>query len=176
MALSNAIIDHSLEKEWSMVRRRLSLWQVVWVVLGLALVVTSVHAQDDEAYVQYRQSVMKANGGHMGAIAAIMKNKLPYVTNIVAHAQAIQMTSTVVEDAFKKEITEGKTDAKPEIWQDWDKFVAAAKAMGEESGKLADVAQAGDMAAIEAQVKELGTSCGGCHKPFKKPKEESYKR
>lgn len=152
------------------------LWQVVWLVIALALVVTSVHAQDDAAYVQYRQKVMQANGGHMGAIAAILKNKLPYTTDIVAHAQAIQITSTVIEDAFKKKVTEGKTDAKPDIWQDWDKFVAAAKKLGDESGKLADVAQAGDMAAIGAQVKELGKACGGCHKPFRKPKEESYKR
>lgn len=112
----------------------------------------------------------------MGSIGAIMKNKLPYTATIVAHAQSLQMTSTVIEDAFKKKITEGKTDSKPDIWQDWDKFVAAAKKMGEESGKLADAAQSGDMAAIGAQVKALGKSCGGCHKPFRKPKEERFKR
>jgi cytochrome c556 len=176
MALAYRHLDYLVEKEWYMVRRRLHLWQMVWVVVALALVVTGTQAQDDEAYVQYRQKVMQSNGGHMGAIGAIMKNKLPYTSNIVAHAQAMQITSTVIEDAFKKEITEGKTDAKPEIWQDWDKFVAAAKAMGEESGKLAEGARTGDMDAIGAQVKALGKSCGDCHKPFKKPKEESYKR
>jgi hypothetical protein len=31
------------------------------------------------------------------------------------------------------------SDAKPDVWQDWEKFVAAAKKMGEESGKLAQV-------------------------------------
>jgi cytochrome c556 len=126
--------------------------------------------------VQHRQKVMQANGGHMGAIGAIMKNKLPYTSDIVVHAQAMQMTSTVIEDAFKKEVTEGKTDAKPDIWKDWDKFVAAAKAMGDESGKLAEVARTGDMEAIDAQVKALGKACGDCHKPFRKPKEESYKQ
>ena len=159
-----------------MVRRRLHLWQVVLVVLALALAVTSVQAQDDAAYLVHRQKVMASIGGHMGSIGAIMKNKLPYTASIVAHAQSLQLTSTVIEDAFKKEITEGKTDAKPDVWQDWDKFVAAAKKMGEESGKLADVAQAGDMAAIGEQVKALGKSCGGCHKPFRKPKEERFKR
>jgi cytochrome c556 len=24
-------------------------------------------------------------------------------------------------------------------------------------------------------VKKLGESCGGCHKPYRKPREESYK-
>jgi cytochrome c556 len=159
-----------------MVRRHPYVWQVVLVAVAMVLGVTGTQAQDDEAYIQHRQQVMESVGGHMGAIGAIMKNKLPYTATIAAHAEALQLTSTVIEEAFKKEVTEGKTDAKPDIWQDWDKFAAAAKKLGEESGKLAEVAQGGDAAAIGAQVKELGKACGGCHKPFRKPKEESYKR
>ena len=46
----------------------------------------------------------------------------------------------------------------------------------EEGAKLADVASGGDMAAIGAQVKNLGKACGDCHKPFRKPKEERFQR
>lgn len=145
-------------------------------LIGLALIATGVQAQDDKAYLDHRQKVMKAIGGHMGSIGAIMKNKLPYQSTIVAHAQGLQLASSVIDDAFEKEITEGRTDSKPDIWQDWNKFSAAARKMGEESGKLAKVAQSGDMAAIAAQVKAVGKSCGGCHKPFRKPKEERFKR
>jgi cytochrome c556 len=148
----------------------------VLVVLSLALAITGASAQDDAAFLQHRQQVMESLGGHLGAIGAIMKNKLPYQGTIAAHAQAIQMTSTVIQDAFEKEITAGRTDAKPDIWQDWEKFVMAAKTMGEESGQLAKVARSGDMAAIGAQVKALGQACGECHKPFRKPKEERFKR
>ena len=78
-------------------------------------------------------------------------------------------------DAFKKDIAAGKTDAKPEIWKEWDKFTAAANAMGLEAAELAKVAQNGNMEAISAQVKKLSDTCGNCHKPYRKPKEESYK-
>ena len=159
-----------------MSRIRLNVWTVFIVVIFLVLPLTVIQAQEDQAYLTHRQKVMQAVGGHMGAIGAVMKNKLPYTDTIAAHAQALQMSSTVIEDAFRKEITEGKTDAKPDVWQDWEKFTTAAKKMGEESGKLAKVAQSGDMAAIGAQVKALGKSCGGCHKPFRKPKEERFKR
>ena len=157
-------------------RPRLYLYGVLIVLIGALAMPASAADPDDAAFLQHRQKVMQAVGGHMGSIGAIMKNKLPYVETIAVHAQGLQMTSTVIEDAFKKEITEGRTDSKPDIWQDWDKFVAAAKKMGEESGKLAQVAQSGDMAAIGAQVKAVGKSCGGCHKPFRKPKEERFKR
>ena len=41
---------------------------------------------------------------------------------------------------------------------------------------LEEAAEGGDMAAIGAGTKALGKTCGGCHRTFRKPKEESYKR
>ena len=41
---------------------------------------------------------------------------------------------------------------------------------------LEEAADEGDHDSIQAAFKELGKSCGGCHKPFRKPKEESYKK
>ena len=31
------------------------------------------------------------------------------------------------------------------------------------------------MSKSKREMKALGKSCGGCHKPFRKPKEESFK-
>jgi cytochrome c556 len=157
----------------------LKTWSISWKLLllfvCLAIPWAGAQAQGDEALIQYRQKVMQSNGASMGAIGDIMKNKLPYPGHIFTHAQDIQRMSKLIGEAFKKEITAGKTDAKPEIWKEWDKFEAAAQALGEESGKLANVAQSGNMEAIGAQVKKLGDACGNCHKPYRKPKEESYK-
>lgn len=159
-----------------MISIRPNLWKLLLVVVCLTLPLSGAYAQSDESYVQYRQKVMMSIGANIGAIADTLKNQLPYQKNIATHAQQMQIASTLIESAFQQEITDGKTDAKPDIWKDWDKFTAAAKKMGEESGKLADIAQSGDMAAIGAQVKALGKACGDCHKPFRKDKEESYKK
>ena len=157
---------------------RPSLRFLVLAALCLTLLATGASAQDDQAFLTYPQKVMASIGGNMGAIGAIMKNQLPYQKNIAAHARGIQIASMVIESAFKKQITEGRTDSKPDIWQDWDKFAAAARKLRDESRKLADLvgSDAMDMAAIGAQVKAVGKSCGGCHKPFRKPKEERFKR
>lgn len=145
-------------------------------MLGLALMLTGAQAQDDEHYLGYRQKVMKSMGASMGGIGDILKHKLPFAGHIGVHASDISRMSAVIAEAFEKEITAGRTDAKPEVWQDWDKFVAAAETLQEEGAKLADIAAGGDMAAIGAQVKNLGKACGDCHKPFRKPKEERFQR
>jgi cytochrome c556 len=118
---------------------------------------------------------MTSISANMGAIVDILKHKLPYQSHITVHAQEIQRMSTMIADAFKKNIAAGKTDAKPEIWKEWDKFTEAANTMGLEAAELVKVAQNGNMEAISAQVKKLSEACGNCHKPFRKPKEESYK-
>ena len=159
-----------------MIRKRSMLGMAVVVVVWLSMPLASALAQTDQDYLTYRQKLMASNGDNMGAIGAILKANLPYTDHIAAHAQSIHAASKLIEDTFKKEITEGKTDAKPDVWQDWDKFVDAAKKLEEESGKLAEVAKSGDMAAIAAQVKATGKACGDCHKPFRKPKEERFKR
>ena len=145
------------------------------ILICLVFTSATVQAQDNEAFIQYRQKVMASNGANMGAIGDILKYKLPFQSHITAHAEEIQRMSILIPDTFKKDIADGKTDAKPEIWKEWDKFTAAANDMGREAAELAKVAQSGNMEAISAQVKKLGDACGACHKPFRKPKEESYK-
>jgi cytochrome c556 len=140
------------------------------VLACLSVPLTAALAQEDEASVQYRQKVMTSQSASMGAINDILKNKLPFPNHIFTHAQAIQRMTALVPEAFKKEVTAGKTDAKPEIWKEWDKYAAASEALGQEAAKLAEVAQKGDMEAITAQVKKVGDACGNCHKPYRKPK------
>jgi len=129
----------------------------------------------DEGYIDYRQAVMKGNGDHLGAIGAILKYKLPYGKDVAAHAMSINALAKMIPVAFKEKTGDVKTDAKPEIWNEWSKFEQKAKDMETASAKLADVAAGGDMAAIGDAVKKLGGTCKGCHDDFRKPKEQSYK-
>ena len=163
-----------------MTMTRFKLWMSVLVVLGLILAVASVFAQSkqpkDQHYLTYRQKLMASIGANMGAIGVSLKTGLPSKANIGVHAEAMHNASKLIEGAFKQEIIEGKTDIKPDAYKKWDEFVAAAKKLTEESGKLVSAAKAGDDAELGAQLKATGKSCGGCHKPFRKPKEERFKR
>jgi cytochrome c556 len=64
-----------------------------------------------------------------------------------------------------------ETRALPELWNDLAKFEASAKDLQVQSAKLAAVAEGGDLAAIGAQLENLGKACGSCHKPFRAKKK-----
>jgi cytochrome c556 len=144
-------------------------------LLSLTLVPAVTADEQDEAYIEYRESVMEIIGTHMGAVADIMKNGLDVPGAIAGHAQQMAEAAALIAPAFKRPITEGPTDAKPEIWSDWARFERAIEDYEKAARGLAAAATSADPASVGPAMKALGKSCGGCHKPFRKPKEESYK-
>ena len=134
------------------------------------------HEQPDvDPSIKYRQSVMEIIGTNMGAIGDIMKNQLGLPGAIENHAGQMVESAALIGPAFKKNLSEGPTDAKADIWKDWAKFEKAIANYEKNARGLQTAAQGGDPAAVGAAMKALGKSCGGCHKPFRKPKEESFK-
>lgn len=144
-------------------------------VLTFVIGASAAQAQSDENFIQYRQKVMGSIGANMGAIGDIMKNKLPLTGNIDEHAKEINLAASLIASAFKHKAAEGKTDAKPAVWEQWSKFEEHAKKLETASAKLAEVAAKGDMAATGDAIKGVGGACKGCHDDFKKPQAESYK-
>jgi len=132
----------------------------------------------DEGAIQYRQKVMSAVGADMGAIGDIMKYGLPFPAHVAAHAQSLSKHADLAAAAFERKVVEGPTDAKPEVWDEHDRFLEKLRAMKAEADQLAQVAAnaSATPAEVGARVKALGDACGNCHKTFRKPKEESYKR
>jgi cytochrome c556 len=138
------------------------------VLLGVAGQALAV--DEPENVIKYRKAVMGAIGGHTGAIAGVVKGEVSFVADVAAHARGINDMSKLIPHLFPKgtdNATMKDTRALPAIWEDYSKFEAAARALEAESAKLVEVAQGGDVAAIGAQLENVGKACGGCHKPFR---------
>ena len=127
----------------------------------------STSVADSNGIIKYRQNVMKATGGHMGAIVSILKNRLPLPSHIINHARSIQQNSKMTLAMFPKSSGIGDTKAKTAIWENWSKFESVTEAFVRESDKLAKVAESGDMKAFAKQVRATGKTCGSCHKYFR---------
>ena len=125
---------------------------------------------DSKGIIKYRQNVMKATGGHMGAIVDILKNDLALQAHILDHARSINQNSKMTLEMFPKGTGLGNTKAKPAIWENWSKFESAVNAFVIESSRLVKVAESGDMKALAKQFRATGKTCGGCHKNFRERK------
>lgn len=148
---------------------------------GAALVVMaagsmSVFAADEPANVtKYRQTFMKANSAHIGMIASIAKGEVSLTDEVAPNAAALAQMGEMMSANLQQLFPEGtdkaaglETAALPAIWEDWGKFEQVAVRFQEETAKLAEIAQGGDMAAIGQQLGVVGKEgCGACHETFR---------
>ena len=143
-------------------------------ILLLGFTAPAAAVDEPENIIAYRQSVMKAISGHAGAIAAVAKGQVSFVDDVAAHARGINAMSQLITRLFRKgtdNLEYADTRALPDIWQDWSRFETAAKDLQRESDKLVEVAEGGGgVAAIGAQLQNVGKACGRCHKPFRAEK------
>lgn len=148
--------------------------RVMLLMAGICLAGTVSTAQADshaEGAVKYRKAVMKSIGGHAGAIGAVAKGQVAYGDHVVHHAIALGEMGKIAKDLFPEGTgpdANGETEATNDIWAKPDEFKMAVEAFAAQSAKLAQVAQGGDMEATMAEFGNLGKTCGGCHKPFRK--------
>ena len=143
--------------------------------LGLSVFSTNFDAQAQDPAVEnaikYRQSVMKAVGGNMGAMVGIMKGAGDK-TNLAVHAEAMADLSKIAQTLFPAGSDFGETAALPVIWEKTDDFAAAIKKFQDAAGVVAEAAKGGDMAAFGAAFNGLGESCKNCHENFREKKEK----
>ena len=140
--------------------------------LALGFAAPALAADSPEAVQKYRSTIMKTNGGHIGAIAAIVKGNVSYKNQIADHALAVSAIAKHIPEMFPEGTGPDrvKTRAKAEIWTDRRKFEAMAADLSVQAAKLAEVAKGGDMAAIGRQLGATGKACGACHRVFRGPR------
>ena len=131
-----------------------------------SLLVAGAANAADEDLVKYRQKLMEVISGHMGNTVAIIKSEVPYKENLVYHAKALADAAPLALPAFKTKAMSDKSEALPEIWDNWAEFEKYGKKMEEASASLSAAVSSGQMAAIGGALNDLGKSCKGCHDDF----------
>lgn len=64
------------------------------------------------------------------------------------------------------------SEAKADIWRDAAGFTAAASNLQAQATKLNQLAAAGDMEGVKAQVRLTGGACKGCHDKYRLEKKD----
>src|SRR4030065_461588 len=125
-------------------------------------------AAESEDIIKYRQNVMKSNGAHMAAAAAIINGKVDYKGQLGDHVRALQAINKDINSLFPKDSDFGETKALDAVCEKNADFQKRAKTAAQKADALAKTVTAGDSKNYAARFKELSDSCKACHKDFRK--------
>ena len=125
-------------------------------------------ATDVEDAIEYRQGVFKTIKWNFGPMAGMVKGKIDFdAAEFSRRADLVAVLAKMPGEGFIEGSDIGDTDAKPEIWQNKDKFDEGMNALAKNAAALADAAKSGDMNVIKPAFGELGKTCKGCHDNFR---------
>lgn len=141
--------------------------------LTIALVLpiyAQAHDDATDRAVEYRQGLMEVLGWNMKAMAAMLKGKQPFDQATFARrardlnaAAHLDMLAGFPEDSVSDE-----SDAKDEIWLDWENFTAKLDALRTKSEALAAAAAKGEKGALGGALSDVGKACKSCHKAYRR--------
>jgi cytochrome c556 len=143
-----------------------------WAIAGIASYAVAVSAQDKEALVKDRQATMKRQGADLKYIGDFVKGvggDQAGATEKINDLLAINLkiVSLFVPGTSSADLP-GKSNAKPEIWTEWDKFKAIPPVLQEAELKLAAAIKTGDKGMIGPAIGNVGKNgCGACHSNFR---------
>ena len=142
------------------------------LVIGLAAACASKQKMGSGDVVADRQRLMKNIGANWGDIQA--KIKAGNIDAVAANAETLAISAQHIPAMFPEGSGTDKSKAKPEVWQKFAEFQAAAKRLETEAEKLRDASRAKNAQLTESIAKDFGkVTCGGCHTPFRQPPPKS---
>lgn len=151
--------------------KKLSL-MIVAATLAVGSTAAIAHAESTgNADADKRIMKMKELGGAMKAIAAVAKGEAEYTPELNAKAEKINMIATEMASLFPEGSGVEEARSKAEIWSQPDKFSKAVADFEMASNDLVAAVATGEQGQIGAALGATGKTCGGCHKPFRKPKD-----
>lgn len=139
-------------------------------VLAFGSTATALAQMKPEAVIEYRQSAMTMIGWNFSPMSAMVKGKIPFdAKEFAKHAERIAGLTPQVLEGFAKGSDKGaQTDAKPDIWANFDDFQSKLNDLVNESKTMSEVAAGGDETKMKEQFKKLGGACKACHDKYKK--------
>lgn len=118
--------------------------------------------------VKERMEMMKSMAGHMKALNAMARGGGPVDADAVRQAvKSLRDHGAALPKKFPEGTHHPPSEAKPEIWQEKEKFQALWAALLEQVSALSGAGETGDRAAVANAFRGVGKVCSSCHKTFR---------
>lgn len=150
-----------------MLRKNLALLTVLFCLVSFQ----STHAHEGAVgIVKERMKVMEFIAQNVKMIAPFIMGSLDMNYNAVAgSASQISMAVDTVLTKFPEGSLSEESEAKPEIWQNWNEFETLFKKLATDAGKLAQMAKDEEFDLME-QFQTMTSNCKTCHTKFRQKK------
>ena len=111
-----------------------------------------------------RKDLMKTIGGAAKTLGGMASGEAAHdAAAAEAAKQAMIAAAAEIEAKFTNNAADPASEAKPEVWTNWNDFLAKGKALGDAAGAL-DVASA---ESIGAGMGAIGGACKACHTDYR---------
>lgn len=147
----------------------------IWVLCGLALVMSGVYAASDdpvEDAIEARRAYMKLNGFNISGLAAMAKGEVEYDAELAAtfannlHLLTSMKNPTMWPEGSDNKAYAGDTRALPEIWSNYSELVEINQKFAKAVAELAEVAGNG-LDQVREKLGPVGEGCKSCHEGFR---------
>jgi len=148
----------------------LTLAPLATLSLGLT---EAAHAHEEATgVVKERMDLMETQKDAMKVIGAMAKGTVPFdATEAAGAAREIEATAKKIPDLFPEGTDGPPSEAKPDIWTDWERFVGDAEALTSAAKDLV-AALEGEAPYWKAKFKGVIDACKTCHKTFREEEDE----
>ncbi|MEM0909844.1 MAG: cytochrome c [Pseudomonadota bacterium] len=123
-----------------------------------------------ENVVKFRQSLLQLVRSNMLPLGAMAKGRIPYDTEVMnINAMRIEQLGLMMEDYFTPNASsfDVSSNAKSEIWANFDDFTAKTSDLIVAAKSLQEVAAEGDERSFRGAIGKLGGTCKACHDEYK---------
>lgn len=135
-------------------------------VIALCASTLTIAHEGATGVVEHRMDAMSAIGDNNRTLSNISRGRADFdLTAVVEAANAIAENSGQgFSDLFPEGSLDASSDAKAEIWQDWEKFSELSLSLESAAKNLAGISSEDEFAAAYKQVSQ---TCGSCHRAFR---------
>lgn len=148
------------------------------LLLAMAGVTADVMAAGNvDGMIKYRQNVMKALGGHVGAADRILRGQVPMTDQLKLHADAAAGIAATIPSLFPADTIPPEhefsgatveTKATEAVAAKPAEFEKAAKQSLQAANAFKQAVDSGaDAATLAKAFADVGKSCKGCHTDFR---------
>ena len=150
------------------------------IVLTAVAAPPAIAEMDVNGMIKYRQSVMKALAGHTGAVNRLVRGQVPLMDQLEMHATAARDIARTISTLFPADTIPPDaefagatvaTESLASITEKPEEFEKAAQETVDATEALVKAVQAGNQQELPVAFKQVGESCKGCHKNFRKKKD-----